>query len=185
MLHNGKTARPGKAGGSTLMISLMVIVIFGAFAYALNKMKTDTADTFNNSLMYEKAAQAAYSVLEMATYELYPLNRHSADEPGTPVNDTVGGCRRVTTYYATGRIIPGARGLDSCYATVSCERKGAVVDVKGAVVDVVDAPADYSEYTKMVHYFLTVVATCKAGNFLGDTYYIASKKIYSELVDGE
>ena len=69
MLHNGKTARPGKAGGSTLMISLMVIVIFGAFAYALNKMKTDTADTFNNSLMYEKAAQAAYSVLEMATYE--------------------------------------------------------------------------------------------------------------------
>ena len=46
MLHNGKTARPGKAGGSTLMISLMVIVIFGAFAYALNKMKTDTADTF-------------------------------------------------------------------------------------------------------------------------------------------
>ena len=35
MLHNGKTARPGKAGGSTLMISLMVIVIFGAFAYAL------------------------------------------------------------------------------------------------------------------------------------------------------
>ena len=156
------------------MISLMVIVIFGAFAYALNKMKTDTADTFNNSLMYEKAAQAAYSVLEMATYELYPLNRHSADEPGTPVNATVGGCGRVTTYYATGDIIPGARGLDSCYATVSCERRGAVVD----------ATSYYSEYT-MVHYFLTVVATCKAGNFLGDTYYIASKKIYSELVDGE
>ena len=178
MLHNGKTARPGKAGGSTLMISLMVIVIFGAFAYALNKMKTDTADTFNNSLMYEKAAQAAYSVLEMATYELYPLNRHSADDPGTPVNAKVGGCGRVTTYYATGDIIPGARGLDSCYATVSCERSGAVVDV-------VDAPSDYSGYTKMVHYFLTVVATCKAGNFLGDTYYIASKKIYSELVDGE
>lgn len=175
MLHNGKTARPGKAGGSTLMISLMVIVIFGAFAYALNKMKTDTADTFNNSLMYEKAAQAAYSVLEMATYELYPLNRHSADEPGTPVNATVGGCRRVTTYYATGGIIPGARGLESCTATVSCERRGAVVD----------ATSYYSEYTKMVHYFLTVVATCEAGNFLGDTYYIASKKIYSELVDGE
>ena len=177
MLHNGKTARPGKAGGSTLMISLMVIVIFGAFAYALNKMKTDTADTFNNSLMYEKAAQAAYSVLEMATYELYPLNRHSADDPGTPVNDKVGGCGRVTTKYATGGIIPDAHGLENCTATVSCERRGAVVD----------APADYSEYTKikMVHYFLTVVATCEAGNFLGDTYYIASKKIYSELVDGE
>ena len=175
MLHNGKTARPGKAGGSTLMISLMVIVIFGAFAYALNKMKTDTADTFNNSLMYEKAAQAAYSVLEMATYELYPLNRHSADEPGTPVNATVGGCRRVTTKYATGGIIPDAHGLDSCYATVSCERRGAVVD----------APADYSEYTKMVHYFLTVVATCEAGNILDDTYYVATKKMYSELVDGE
>ena len=171
MLHNGKTARPGKAGGSTLMISLMVIVIFGAFAYALNKMKTDTADTFNNSLMYEKAAQAAYSVLEMATYELYPLNRHSADDPGTPATATVGGCGRVTTYYATGDIIPGG-----CYATVSCEQ--------GAVVDVVDAPSDYSGYTKMVHYFLTVVATCEAGNFLGDTHYIASKKIYSELVDG-
>lgn len=168
MLHNGKTARPGKAGGSTLMISLMVIVIFGAFAYALNKMKTDTADTFNNSLMYEKAAQAAYSVLEMATYELYPLNRHSADELGTPVNDTVGGCGRVTTKYATGGIIPDAHGLENCTATVSCERRGAVVDD-----------------TKMVHYFLTVVATCEAGNFLGDTYYIASKKIYSELVDGE
>jgi hypothetical protein len=130
--------------------------------------------------MYEKAAQAAYSVLEMATYELYPLNRHSADDPGTPVNDKVGGCGRVTTKYATGGIIPGARGLDSCTATVSCERRGAVVD----------APADYSEYTKMVHtkmvhYFLTVVATCEAGNSLGDTYYIASKKIYSELVDGE
>ena len=175
MLHNGKTTRPGKAGGSTLMISLMVIVIFGAFAYALNKMKTDTADTFNNSLMYEKAAQAAYSVLEMATYELYPLNRHSADEPGTPATATVGGCGRVTTYYATGDIIPGARGLESCTATVSCERRGAVVD----------ATSDYSEYTKMVHYFLTVVATCEAGNILDDTYYVATKKMYSELVDGE
>ena len=175
MLHNGKTARPGKAGGSTLMISLMVIVIFGAFAYALNKMKTDTADTFNNSLMYEKAAQAAYSVLEMATYELYPLNRHSADEPDTPVNAKDGGCGRVTTKYATGGIIPGAHGLDSCYATVSCERGGAVVD----------APSDYSGYTKMVHYFLTVVATCEAGNILDDTYYVATKKMYSELVDGE
>lgn len=177
MLHNGKTARPGKAGGSTLMISLMVIVIFGAFAYALNKMKTDTADTFNNSLMYEKAAQAAYSVLEMATYELYPLNRHSADEPDTPVNAKDGGCGRVTTKYATGGIIPDAHGLENCYATVSCERRGAVVD----------APADYSEYTKtkMVHYFLTVVATCKAGNILDDTYYVATKKMYSELVDGE
>ena len=174
MLHNGKAARPGKAGGSTLMISLMVIVIFGAFAYALNKMKTDTADTFNNSLMYEKAAQAAYSVLEMATYELYPLNRHSADDPGTPVTATVGGCGRVTTYYATGGIIPGARGLDSCYATVSCERRGAVVDTQ----------SDYSEYTKMVHYFLTVVATCEAGNFLGDTYYIASKKYIPNWLTG-
>ena len=119
--------------------------------------------------MYEKAAQAAYSVLEMATYELYPLNRHSADDPGTPVNAKVGGCGRVTTKYATGGIIPDAHGLENCTATVSCERRGAVVD----------APADYSEYTKMVHYFLTVVATCEAGNFLG------SKKIYSELVDGE
>ena len=177
MLHNGKTARPGKAGGSTLMISLMVIVIFGAFAYALNKMKTDTADTFNNSLMYEKAAQAAYSVLEMATYELYPLNRHSADEPGTPATATFGGCGRVTTKYATGGIIPDAHGLDSCYATVSCERRGAEVDV--------DAPSDYSGYTKMVHYFLTVVATCEAGNILDYTYYVATKKMYSELVDGE
>ena len=125
--------------------------------------------------MYEKAAQAAYSVLEMATYELYPLNRHSADEPDTPVNAKDGGCGRVTTKYATGDIIPGARGLDSCYATVSCERRGAVVD----------APSDYSGYTKMVHYFLTVVATCEAGNILDDTYYVATKKMYSELVDGE
>ena len=44
---------------------------------------------------------------------------------------------------------------------------------------------DYSEYTKMVHYFLTVVATCEAGNILDDTYYVATKKMYSELVDGE
>ena len=104
MLRNTVNGLYGSRG-STIMISVVVIILFGAFAFVLNKMKVDTSDIFNNTVMYQRADNAAYSVLEIATYQLYPLNAHSADAPSTAIDDTQGGCDRVTKTYSEGNIV--------------------------------------------------------------------------------
>ena len=169
MLRNTVNGLYGSRG-STIMISVVVIILFGAFAFVLNKMKVDTSDIFN-----QRADNAAYSVLEIATYQLYPLNAHSADAPSTAIDDTQGGCDRVTKTYSEGNIVPGAKGLEQCSAEVKCERRAVVIDNDD----------EYSTYTKVVHYFLTVDAKCEAGDSDSDTYYVATKRVYSELVDGD
>ena len=174
MLRNTVNGLYGSRG-STIMISVVVIILFGAFAFVLNKMKVDTSDIFNNSVMYQRADNAAYSVLEIATYQLYPLNAHSADAPSTAIDDTQGGCDRVTKTYSEGNIVPGAKGLEQCSAEVKCERRAVVIDNDD----------EYSTYTKVVHYFLTVDAKCVACDSDSDTYYVATKRVYSELVDGD
>jgi len=179
MLRNTVNGLYGSRG-STIMISVVVIILFGAFAFVLNKMKVDTSDIFNNTVMYQRADNAAYSVLEIATYQLYPLNAHSADAPSTAIDDTQGGCDRVTKTYSEGNIVPGAKGLEQCSAEVKCERRAVVIDNDD----------EYSTYTKVVRYlvvryFLTVDAKCEAGDSDSDTYYVATKRVYSELVDGD
>lgn len=174
MLRNTVNGLYGSRG-STIMISVVVIILFGAFAFVLNKMKVDTSDIFNNTVMYQRADNAAYSVLEIATYQLYPLNAHSADAPSTAIDDTQGGCDRVTKTYSEGNIVPGAKGLEQCSAEVKCERRAVVIDNDD----------EYSTYTKVVHYFLTVDAKCEVGDSDSDTYYVATKRVYSELVDGD
>lgn len=73
MLHRFKPLNKHNRG-STIMIALVVIIIFGMFAYALNKMKVDTASSFYNSLIYERATMVANSSLEKLSYYLYPID---------------------------------------------------------------------------------------------------------------
>lgn len=159
--------------GSTLAVALFVIVVLGMLAAALFRMRVDSSDAHVHAVMYANAELAAYSALETATYRLYPLGRHSADEPSTARDSTVGGCIRVPEKITFSETEFPA--LSRCTVKIECQRRMAVMDKTGK----------FGRYMSQTDYFLKAVASCKAGRDGDDDFYSVSKTVYSGLVDGD
>lgn len=89
MLHNIRLFY-ARNQGSTLMIALVVIIIFGMFAYALNKMKVETTASLYNPIIYERATVAAISSLEKVSYYLHPIDKQETQScPSTEQLDNL------------------------------------------------------------------------------------------------
>jgi MSHA biogenesis protein MshP len=162
-----------RENGSTLAVALFVIVVLGMLAAALFRMRVDSSDAHVHAVMYANAELAAYSALETATYKLYPLGRHSADDPTTGTDSAVGGCIRVPEKITfSDSSFPA---LSRCSVKIDCQRRMAVID----------RDENFGVYTTQTNYFLKAVASCSAGREGDENFYSVSKTVYSGIVDGD
>ncbi|GAD00958.1 hypothetical protein [Agarivorans albus] len=102
-------ALPTRQSGSALVVAIFVIVVMALISVGLTAMIQDTSRNAAWDVLGTRAELAAYSGLEQALSELFPLNVPAA---------TLGQCSNVT--YAPTL---NGQGLSSCDVTVTCQQK--------------------------------------------------------------
>ena len=121
----GFLALPGRQSGSALVVAIFVIVVMALISVGLTAMIQDTSRNAAWEVLGTRAELAAYSGLEQALAELFPLN------PDRPFYN----CSDVTNELALG----GA-GFSSCSVEVICfEVRECKADNSGGIEELNNA----------------------------------------------
>jgi MSHA biogenesis protein MshP len=100
---------PARQGGSALVVAIFVIVVMALISVGLTAMIQDTSRNAAWDVLGTRAELAAYSGLEQALSELFPLNQAAT---------TLGQCNDVTLEPTLN-----GQGLSSCSVTLTCQQK--------------------------------------------------------------
>lgn len=167
-----------RARGSSLMIALFVIVVFGILSVTLSSLRVDSQSEFDFEIWDMRAESAAEAALEIATYRMYPLGTHVSSNTSElfldPGVDFGGGCLKVPEIirFSEERFPDLAR----CHAVLKCERRIASLsdELTGLKKE------------REIHYLIKVKSVCEAGSYKDDgVFYSASKSVVAELIEGD
>lgn len=167
-----------RARGSSLMIALFVIVVFGILSVTLSSLRVDSQSEFDFEIWDMRAESAAEAALEIATYRMYPLGTHVSSNTSDLFSDSgidsLGGCLKVPgkIRFSEERFPDLAR----CHAVLECERRiASLSDEFGGL-----------KKEREIHYLIKVKSICEAGSYKDDgVFYSASKSVVAELIEGD
>lgn len=171
-----------RARGSSLMIALFVIVVFGILSVTLSSLRVDSQSEFDFEIWDMRAESAAEAALEIATYRMYPLGTHVSSNTSELFSDSgidsLGGCRKVPERISFSEDFSEERfpDLARCHAVLKCERR---------IASLSDELTGFKK-EREIHYLIKVKSVCKAGSYKDDgVFYSASKSVVAELIEGD